>query len=208
MKDLSLLPPLSETLQGKTILAQNLPRQAEIDRLMKQLKQENFNPDKISYITAYCNSSAFKDVFQFLRHTKLPSSKRLVKKVEVSAQDYYVIGSILFKYLPLKNGELDSVMCIPPSKMDCILDYYHTIIGGHMGMTKTLKTLTTRYFCPRMANYIRAYIVGCHLCQLFKSSKRFHRPFMKREYDISQAGLVNVSMDIKYMPRSNKGYKC
>ena len=74
-------------------------------------------------------------------------------------------------------------------------------------MTKTLKTLSTRYFCPRMADYIRAYIVGCHLCQLFKNSKRFHRPFMKRQYDISQAGLVNVSMDIKYMPRSNKGYK-
>ena len=61
-------------------------------------------------------------------------------------QDYYVIGSILFKYLPLKGGELDSVMCISPSKMDCILDYYHTVIGGHMGMTKTLKTLSTRYF--------------------------------------------------------------
>ena len=76
-----------------------------------------------------------------------------------------------------------------------------------MGMTKTLKTLATRHFCPRMADYIRAYIVGCHLCQLFKNSKRFHRPFMKRQYDISQAELVNVSMDRKYMPRSNKGYK-
>ena len=74
-------------------------------------------------------------------------------------------------------------------------------------MTKTLKKLATRYFCPTMADYIRAYIVGCHICQLFKYSKRFHRPFMKRQYDISQAGLVNVSTDIKHIPRSNKGYK-
>ena len=172
----------------------------------KILTQTRFPTSLKDLEAAYCNSSAFKDVFQYLRYNKLPSNKRLAKQVQVSAQDYYVIGSILFKYLPLKSGELDSVMCIPP-KMDCILDYYHTVIGGHMGMTKTLKTLATRYFCPRMADYIRAYIVGCHLCQLFKNSKRFHRPFMKRQYDISQAGLVNVSMDIKYMPRCNKGYK-
>ena len=74
-------------------------------------------------------------------------------------------------------------------------------------MTKTLKTLSSRFYCPRMADYIRAYIVGCHICQLFKNSKRFHRPFMKRTYDISQPALANVSMDIKYMPKSSKGYK-
>ena len=212
MKDFSLPPTLSESLKGKTILAQTLPRQSEIDKLLRQLNriiltQTRFPTSLKDLEAAYCNSSAFKDVFQYLRYNKLPSNKRLAKQVQISAQDYYVIGSILFKYLPLKSGELDSVMCIPPSKMDCILDYYHSVIGGHMGMTKTLKTLSTRYFCPRMADYIRAYIIGCHLCQLFKNSKRFHRPFMKRQYDISQAGLVNVSMDIKYMPRSNKGYK-
>ena len=212
LKDFSLPPTLSESLKGKTILAQTLPRQSEIDKLMKQLNrkiltQTRFPTSLEDLEAAYCNSSAFKDVFQYLRYNKLPSNKRLAKQVQVSAQDYYVIGSILFKYLPLKSGELDSVMCIPPSEMDCILDYYHSVIGGQLGMTKTLKTLSTRYFCPRMADYIRAYIVGCHLCQLFKNSKIFHRPFMKRQYDISQAGLVNVSMDIKYMPRSNKGYK-
>ena len=30
---------------------------------------------------------------------------------------------------------------------------------------------------------------------------------MKRTYDISQPALANVSMDIKYMPKSSKGYK-
>ena len=163
-----------------------MPRQVEIDRLMKQLNrkiltQTRFSTSLKDLEAAYCNSSAFKDVFQFLKHNKLPSNKTLAKKIQSSAQDYFVIGSILFKYVPLKNGEIDSVMCIPPSKMDNILDYYHSqVIGGHQGMTKTLKTLSTRYYCPRMADYIRAYIVGCHLCQLFKNSKRLHRPFMEK----------------------------
>ena len=74
-------------------------------------------------------------------------------------------------------------------------------------MNKTLRTLSSRYYYPRLADYIRAYIVGCHTCQLFKNSKRFHRPLQKRTYDISQPALANVSMDIKYMPKSNKGFK-
>ena len=85
--------------------------------------------------------------------------------------------------------------------------YHGTLIGGHQGMNKTLRTLSSRYYCPRLADYIRAYIVGCHTCQLFKNSKRFHRPLQKRTYDISQPALANVSMDIKYMPKSNRGYK-
>ena len=213
MKDFTLPQTLSETLQGKTILAQTMPRQVEIDRLMKQLNrkiltQTRFPSSLKDLEAAYCSSSAFKDIFQFLKYNKLPGNKTLAKKIQSSAQDYFVIGSILFKYLTLKDGTTDSVMCIPPSKMDIILDHYHSqVIGGHQGITKTLKTLSTRYYCPRMADYIRAYIVGCHLCQLFKNSKRFHRPFMKRTYDISQPGLANVSMDIKYMPKSNRGFK-
>ena len=110
--------------------------------------------------------------------------------------------------MPQKSGDLESVMCIPPSTFDCILDSYHsTVIGGNQGMNKTLRTLSSRFYCPRMADYIRAYVVSCHMCQLFKNSHRFHRPYHKRLYDISQAALTNVSMDIKYMPKSSKGYK-
>ena len=119
-----------------------------------------------------------------------------------------MLGTLLFKYVHQKSGEVEAVLCIPPSKIDFILDLYHgTLIGGHQGMNKTLRTLSSRYYCPRLADYIRAYIVGCHTCQLFKNSKRFHRPLQKRTYDIPQPALANVSMDIKYMPKSNKGYK-
>ena len=126
MKDFTLPPTLSQHLQGKTILAQTMPRQAEIDRLMKQLNrkiltQTRFPSSLKDLEAAYCSSSAFKDVFQFLKYNKLPGNKTLAKKIQSSAHDYFVIGSILFKYVTLKDGELDSVMCIPPSKMDIIL---------------------------------------------------------------------------------------
>ena len=212
-EDFILLPALSEHAKGKTMEAQNLPKQSDIDRLMKQLNRKILTqtrfPSSLKDIeVAYCNSAAFKDIYQFLRYNKLPTNRRLAKRIEANALDYYILGTLLFKYVHQKSGDVEAVLCIPPSKIDFILDMYHgTLIGGHQGMNKTLRTLSSRYYCPRLADYIRAYIVGCHTCQLFKNSKRFHRPLQKRTYDISQPALANVSMDIKYMPKSNRGYK-
>ena len=210
--DFTLPPTLSEHAKGKHMVAQNLPKQSEIDKLLKQLNRKVLSqtryPSSLKDLeTAYCNSAAFKDIYQYLKYNKLPNNRRLANRVKSIAEDYYVLGTLLFKYVNQKSGDLEAVLCIPPSKIDFILDMYHgTLIGGHQGMNKTLRTLSSRYYCPKLADYIRAYIVGCHTCQLFKNSKRFHRPFHKRVYDISQPALANVSMDIKYMPKSTKGY--
>ena len=65
---------------------------------------------------------------------------------------------MLYRLVPDKNGQMHPVMCIPPSKMDLILDYYHSsLLGGHQGMNKTLITLQQRFFCPRMADYVTSY---------------------------------------------------
>ena len=114
-----------------------MPRQSEINNLMKHLNRKILTktrfPSSLKDLeAAYCSSEAFKDIYQFLRFNKLPTSRRLARRVEANAQDYYVLGSILFKYVPQKSGEMDAVMCIPPSKLDFILDMYHgTLIGGH-----------------------------------------------------------------------------
>ena len=191
-EDFVLPPALSEHAKGKTMVAQNLPKQSDIDKLMKQLNrkiltQTRFPSSLKDLEAAYCSSATFKDIYQFLRYNKLPTNRRLAKRIEANALDYYVLGTLLLKYVNQKSGDVEAVLCILPSKIDFILGMYHgTLIGGHQGMNKTLRTLSSRYYCPRLADYIRAYIVGCHTCQLFKNSKKFH---------------------IKYMPKSSKGYK-
>ena len=154
-EDFVLPPALSEHVKGKTMIAQNLPKQSDIDKLMKQLNrkiltQTRFPSSLKDLEAAYCNSAAFKDIFQFLRYNKLPTSRRLAKRIEANALDYYVLGTLLFKYVHQKSGDVEAVLCIPPSKIDFILDMYHgTLIGGHQGMNKTLRTLSSRYYCPR-----------------------------------------------------------
>ena len=89
-----------------------------------------------------------------------------------------------------------------------VLDHYHSsLLGGHQGMNKNLRTLQERFFCPRMGDFVRSYIVSCHVCQLFKNSKRFDRPFLHRNYDINQGTMTCISMDIKHMSKSSSGYK-
>ena len=119
--DFILPPTLSEYVKGKPMIAKTMPRQSEIDNLMKHLNRKILSktrfPSSLKDLeAAYCSSEAFKDIYQFLRFNKLPTSRRLAKRIEASAQDYYVLGSILFKYIPQKSGEVDAVMCIPLQK--------------------------------------------------------------------------------------------
>ena len=213
LKDFSVPPSLGQLSQNKKIIAQNMPRQTEIENLIKhfnrKIVRETRLPSSMKDLEAAYNcSSAFRDVYQFLKYNKLPPNRRLSVKIQTQAQDYFLLGSLLFKHIHSRDKPAEPVLCIPPAKIDSLVDYYHsTLIGGHPGISKTLQTLSSRFYCPRLADYIRAYIVGCHICQIFKNSPRFHKHFEQRYYDVSTPALTNVSMDLKYMPTSQKQYK-
>ena len=213
LQDFIIPPTLEEETRGKEVLAKNLPKQTDIDRLMKVLNRKILTrsrfPDTLKDLeAAYVQSAYFKDVYEYLRYNKLPNNVRKAYQVQIDANNYFLLGILLFKFHPSKTGETVPVLCVPPSKMDMVLDHYHSsLLGGHQGMNKTLRTLQERFFCPRMGDLVRSYIVSCHVCQLFKNSKRFDRPFLQRKYDINQGTMTCISMDIKHMPKSSSGYK-
>ena len=50
---------------------------------------------------------------------------------------YMLLDDLLFKIIELDDGRLDTVLCIPTSKVHIFLDTYHSsLIGGHTGITK------------------------------------------------------------------------
>ena len=211
-EDFIIPPTLAEATKNKTLLAKDLPKQTDIDRLMKVLNrkilaQSRFPEPMKDLEASYIHSGFFKDIYEYIRYNKLPTNQAKAKQVQINSINYFTLGSILFRLIPDKTGQMYPVMCIPPSKMDLILDYYHiSLLGGHQGKNKTLLTLQQRFFCPRMADCVRSYIIGCHVCQLFKHGKRFTRPFQQRKYDLNESTMTNISMDIKYMPNSRNGY--
>ena len=97
------------------------------------------------------------------------------------------------------------MLCIPTSKVHILLNAYHSsLLGGHTGITKCYHTISQRFYCPNLADNLRAYITGCHVCQLFKKGKDFKRPHQKR-INLNVPAMTKISMDIKQMP-VNKGY--
>ena len=214
LEDFIVPPTLSEETKGKTILAKNLPKQTDIDRLLAVLNRKILTrsrfPDGLKDLeAAYTHSACFKDIYEYLRYNKLPSNLRKAHQTQINANNHFLLGTLLFKLTPNKLGVMNPVLCVPLSKMDLVLDHYHSsLLGGHQGMNKTLMTLQERFFCPRLGDIVRSYIVSCHVCQLFKNSKRFDRPFLQRKYDINQGTMTCISMDIKYMPGSSTGHNC
>ena len=55
-------------------------------------------------------------------------------------------------------------------------------------------------------HYLRSFIKGCHTCQLVRADKLPTRQLQPRIY-LNYRPLSRLSMDLKVMPRSQKGHK-
>ena len=139
----------------------------------------------------------------------MPSKYRSARKLESDLINaiYMIHGGLLYRYMKTNTGDFDPVLCVPASKIDIFLELFHSsIIGGHMGMSKSVLTLQQKFYCPSLAYHVRMYIISCHVCQTFKNHKRFDRPFNRRIIDINAPSLTHLSMDIKHIPPSKDKY--
>ena len=123
----------------------------------------------------------------------------------MNSRNYMILDGLLFKILDTGVGDSTTVLCIPMTKAHVLMEYYHSsIMGGHTGITKCFQTISKRFYCPNLAEQLRAYITGCHICQLFKKGRQFDRPLQKR-VNLNVPAMTKISMDMKEMPPSN-GY--
>ena len=154
---------------------------------------------------AYLQSPHFRDIYLNITQNKVPLGKGAAKRLKQNARNYLILDGLLFKIIELEDGRLDTVLHIPTSKVHILLDTYHSsLIGGHSGITKCYQTISQRFYCPNLAENLRAYITGCHVYQMFKKDKNFQRAYQKR-MNINTPAMTRISMDIKQMP-VNRGY--
>ena len=207
----SVLPPPLESLLDKAKMAYKfLPKQGDIDRLIakinkKVLRDTNLCVDLRDLKAAYLTSPHFRDIYLYLLQNRMPLGKGAAKRLDQNARNYLTLDGQLFKILENGEGNLDTVLCIPTSKVHILLNAYHSsILGGHTGITKCYHTISQRFYCPNLAENLRAYITRCHVCQLFKKGKDLKWPYQKR-VNLNVPAMTKISMDIKQMP-ANKGY--
>ena len=208
--DFELPPPLQDVVDPSKITHKFFPKQGEIDRLINQINKKVLRNTKLSMNlrdlrAAYLQSPHFRDIYLNLTQNKVPLGKGAAKRLEQNARNYLILDGLLFKIIELEDGRLDTVFCIPTSKVHILLDTYHSsLIGGYSGITKCYQTISQRFYCSNLAENLRAYITGCHMCQMFKKGKNFQRPYQKR-MNINTPAMTRITMDIKQMP-VNRGY--
>ena len=90
---------------------------------------------EVKKIQAGClHSSYFKDLYLYLSHNKLPSSKTAVKRAETLAEKYVLLDSLLFKVNPEKEM---AVLAVPETCVYKIITLYHSsLFVGHQGVIK------------------------------------------------------------------------
>ena len=209
LEDCLLPPVLGDQITDSTLMHRYLPKQADIDRIMKQINTKYLTklqlPCSIRDMqVAYLSSPHFRDIYLSVGMNKMPSKTRSARKLESDLMNavYMIHGSLLYRYLRNLTGDSDPVLCVPASKIDTFLELFHSsILGGHIGMSKCVLTLQQKLYCPNLAYHVRMYIISCHVCQTFKNHKRFDRPLNRRIIDINAPALTHISIDHKaYAP--------
>ena len=214
MTDFEIPPVLEEMIPDGSLIHKHLPKQADIDKILTQINRKYLRrmhlPCSLRDMqAAYMQSPHFCDIYNAIMFNRYPKHRKAIEKLQQAMLSQYVVqGGLLYIYMKINFGELEPILCVPPSKIDIFLDQYHTsLLGGHSGITKCYQTLKQRIYCPNLPYYVRLYIISHHICQLFKGSKKFDRSLMRRFYDINTPTMTNISMDIKQMPPSESPYK-
>ena len=195
-----------------TKLIQNLlPKQMDIDKILDIIKRKvlkgTYLPLTIKEIQAgYLSSPYFKDLYLFLSQNKLPSKRSSVKKVATLAESFVLLDSLIFKLVTTPDKET-ALLAIPEICVDKIIALYHvSLFVGHQGVVKMYLTKKDKFFISNLMHYLRYFIKGCHICQLARSDKPPMRQLQPQIY-LNYRPLSKLSMDLKVMPRSQKGHK-
>ena len=202
--------PLNQVVDINKKWYEFLPKQGDVDKILAQINHKILRDTKLPLTlkdlkAAYLTNPYFKDVYLHLLQNRAPLNKSAAHRLEVNAHNYMILDGLLFKITENNIAEMGTVLCIPTSKVHVLLDMYHSsVMGGHVSITKCYQTISQRCYCPNLAEQLRVYITGCHVCQLFKKGKKFGRPFQKR-VNINVPAMTKISMDIKHMPASH-GY--
>ena len=90
---------------------------------------------------------------------------------------------------------------------DKIITLFHSSLSaGHQGVMKTYFKIADKFFIPDLMHYLCSYIKVCHICQLTRKDKLPTWQLQTR-INFNYRLLSKLSMNLKVMPKSYKGYK-
>ena len=122
----------------------------DIDKILEVIRKKVLKgthlPLMIKEIQAgYLSSLYFKDIYLYLVQNRLPVKKVAIKRVEVLAEKYIILDSLLFKLTTIPGKET-VLLAIPEIYADKIITLYHSnLFAGHQGVIKTYLMISDRF---------------------------------------------------------------
>ena len=113
---------------------------------------------------------------------------------------------LLFRIVSNPDKEATVLAILEVCAYKIITLYHSSLCVGHQGVMKTYLMINDKFFIPNLIHYLCSYIKCCHICQLLHNEKPPARQ-LKTRINLNYRPLSRLSMDLKVMPRSNKGHK-
>ena len=122
-------PEFADLVNANNIVQKYLPKQTDIDKILKIIQRKVLKgthlPMTVKEIqVGYLHCPYFKDLYLYLTQNKLPSSKSAICKVEILAERYILLDSLLFKLNTTPEKE-KALLVIPEICADQIITIYH-----------------------------------------------------------------------------------
>ena len=138
---------LNDLTNMDNLVQKFLPKWADTDKILKVIQRKVLKGThlgvEIKEIQArYLTSTHFKDIYLYLSQNKLPTSKTAIRKVEMLAERYILLDSLLFKIAPEKET---AALVVPETCTDKIITLYHSsLFAGHQGVIKTYLAISEK----------------------------------------------------------------
>ena len=101
-RDLMIPPLLKSHLKKKVIVHKFLPKQINLERLLKHIQKKILKGTHLSTSVedikvGYLTSAHFKDIYLYLAQNTLPRSKSAIRRIETLSEKYLLLDDLLFK---------------------------------------------------------------------------------------------------------------
>ena len=132
---------LESLVDTSKIVQKFLPKQTDIEKILKIIQCKVPKGLHLSITVkeiqaGYLTSVYFKEIYLYLSHNILPSSKVGIRKVEALAEKYILLDSLLFK-ITVTPGKEAAILAIPETCTNSIIAIYHfSLFTGYQGVIK------------------------------------------------------------------------
>ena len=134
---------LKDIIDTRNSIQWFLPKQTDIDKILEIIRKKVLKgthlPLTIKDIQVGClNSLYFRDIYQYLAQNRLLSMKAAIKKVEILAEKYTLLDSLLFKLTAIPGKETALLVILEMCAEKIITLYHSNLFAGHQGAIKNL----------------------------------------------------------------------